>query len=344
MDSNNIRHWRYMESQRKARRKKKIRNRVIILILLVVGGYCVIHFINNPDDVLSYVHTTTTAEADFQESLEKGNLISDTQSINLGTDNFGSDIKIDLSKIKELCASSEAKFVPTYEDLEGLKVKANSYPEYQDNINFFIENIQAYSQNAVNTILLSPEKINYILAEPFEQLHTEQPNPTINVQAGEVPLLLQYDSRWAFHKYGNGCMGSTACGPTCLAMCASGLTGRSVTPPEVSDYAQNNGYYIDGSGTDWMLFSEGVNHFGLISKILPLDENVMKTSLDSGAAIILSLTTGDFTIHGHFIVVTGTSDGKFIVNDPSSIERSNMLWDYDTLAPQIAQIWEIRPV
>ena len=48
---------------------------------------------------------------------------------------------------------------------------------------------------------------------------------------------------------------------------------------------------------------------------------------------------GDFTTQGHFIVLVGGEDGKIIVNDPNSKERSSLLWEYDTLAGQIKNLW-----
>ena len=77
---------------------------------------------------------------------------------------------------------------------------------------------------------------------------------------------------------------------------------------------------------------------------LPLDENRMKQMLDDGKVIICSMGPGDFTTSGHFIVITGMKDGQFTVNDPNSTERSNMLWDYETLEPQISNLWAFRAV
>ena len=58
-------------------------------------------------------------------------------------------------------------------------------------------------------------------------------------------------------------------------------------------------------------------------------------------ALIASVTPGDFTMAGHFIVIYGYNAAGFKVYDPSSIERSGMLWSFKTLAPQIAQIWSM---
>ena len=61
--------------------------------------------------------------------------------------------------------------------------------------------------------------------------------------------------------------------------------------------------------------------------------------LKKGQPIICIMGEGDFTITGHFIVLTGVEDGKIKVNDPNSKARSNLLWDYDRIAPQIRNLW-----
>lgn len=50
------------------------------------------------------------------------------------------------------------------------------------------------------------------------------------------------------------------------------------------------------------------------------------------------MKSGNFTTEGHFIVLTGTSDGKIKVNDPNSRARSK-LWDYETIEGQIKNLW-----
>ncbi len=38
-------------------------------------------------------------------------------------------------------------------------------------------------------------------------------------------------------------------------------------------------------------------------------------------------------------MLVGVEDGKIRVNDPNSRIRSEKLWDYETLAPQIKSLW-----
>ena len=51
---------------------------------------------------------------------------------------------------------------------------------------------------------------------------------------------------------------------------------------------------------------------------------------------------GDFTSTGHYIVITGLKDGMFVVNDPNSVENSEMLWSYERIEDQIRNLWVIR--
>ena len=62
--------------------------------------------------------------------------------------------------------------------------------------------------------------------------------------------------------------------------------------------------------------------------------------LKAGKIMILSMNPGHFTKIGHFIVLRGiTSDGKILVNDPASTERTNQTWDVGTVAGESARAW-----
>lgn len=71
----------------------------------------------------------------------------------------------------------------------------------------------------------------------------------------------------------------------------------------------------------------------------PLDENTMKAQLDEGHPIIASMRPGDFTTEGHFIVIYGYDEEGFLVHDPNSRLRSEEEWTFQTLYPQIKNLW-----
>lgn len=161
------------------------------------------------------------------------------------------------------------------------------------------------------------------------------------VQKGTMPHLLQWDSRWGYDNYGNMMMGLSGCAPTCLAMVSAQLTGNPENNPlSIAQMSESKGYYIQGKGTAWSLLSEGCQEIGLVAQELPLDETSVKNSLNEGRPIICSVGPGDFTTQGHFIVLYQVAEnGLIAVKDPNSIERSNKLWDFNTLAPQIRNLW-----
>ena len=162
-----------------------------------------------------------------------------------------------------------------------------------------------------------------------------------DVKKGEYPLLLQYDKRWGYGYYGDNVIAVNGCGPTSLAMVIAGLTGRNdVTPYTVASDAYKNGYY--DNGTKWSLFTEGVDKYNIEGEELSLSKARMINELMKKHPIIASMKPGDFTTTGHLIVITGIKDGKFVVNDPSSKERSEKLWSYEKIAPQIKNLWSFK--
>jgi hypothetical protein len=156
-----------------------------------------------------------------------------------------------------------------------------------------------------------------------------------------IPLLLQWDERWGYVKYGSGMMALTGCGPTCLSMVMIGLTGdASMNPKKVAEFSEQKGYYTE-SGTSWSLMSEGAELLGLEAEELPLDEDRIKQALNTGHPIICSMGPGDFTTQGHFIVLTGVDkDGKLLLNDPNSRKNSETAWEYERLKGQIKNLWK----
>lgn len=156
----------------------------------------------------------------------------------------------------------------------------------------------------------------------------------------DVPLLIQWDKRWGYAPYGSSDVAISGCAPTCLSMVIVGMTGNAdATPDAVAAYAADAGYYQKGTGTSWSIMTEGCEHYGIHGTQLALDRDVIMKHLDAGEPIICSMRPGNFTVAGHFIVLVREVDGKIMVNDPNSKSRSKILWDYDTLAGQIKNLW-----
>jgi len=159
--------------------------------------------------------------------------------------------------------------------------------------------------------------------------------------ADYIPLLLQTDDRWGFLPYGDDCIATSGCGPTCLSMVRCGLGNDGIwNPYEVAKIVDENGYYKKGCGTSWDCMREGAGLIGLEYHDVIFDEEHIIKELKSGNPIICSMAPGDFTTTGHYIVLTGvTDDNRIILNDPNSCENSYKYWDIDVIMSQVKNLW-----
>lgn len=225
------------------------------------------------------------------------------------------------------------------EDLESFKYLSDLAKDNQK-IATVMKNKEDYPKIMLEMLSRNLDMTDYVLGYPKKKGNLY--SKTIGeVEQGKYPLLLQYDSRWGYGIYGDEVIAINGCGPTSLAMILAGLTGKNnVTPYDISLYAYNNGYYENG--TSWSFFTNGVKKYGIVGTEISLSKSTMIDELEQGHPIICSMRKGDFTTTGHIIAITGISDGKFIINDPASVERSNKLWSYEKIKGQIKNLWSFR--
>ena len=185
----------------------------------------------------------------------------------------------------------------------------------------------------------NPEIADFV--KKYPKIKDQAPGTfTANELSNKESIVLQWDERFGIAPYGDSIVALSGCGPTCLSIISLYLNPDSaLTPPEIANFSAKNGYYVSGVGTDWSLMTAGASHLGLQGTEISLSESVMNTYLDSGNPIVCSVGPGDFTTTGHFIVLLKTSDGKYVVRDPNSIERSKKLWTYEDLSSQIRNLW-----
>ena len=148
----------------------------------------------------------------------------------------------------------------------------------------------------------------------------------------------QLDERWANEMYGKtDTIGVAGCGPTALAIAISNLTGDETDPVEVAEWSYENGYVCEGSGSYISLIPNAAEHFGLsVEKLGKSSAEEIKQHLEDGKMIIAIMGAGHFTNTGHFIVLRGvTDDGKILVADPVSYNRSTMAWDVSTILKEV---------
>lgn len=166
-------------------------------------------------------------------------------------------------------------------------------------------------------------------------------NLSDSVEAGSVPLLMQWDKRWGYDLYGDAMIGLAGCGPTCMTMAYLYYTGDlTMNPRKMAEYAQERGYHTE-EGTSWSFWTDGAADIGLYGEQISLSENNMKAVLDCGGLLVCSMSPGDFTTKGHFILLRGYDEHGFFVHDPNRKENSKKQWEYDTLSTQIKNLWAI---
>ena len=188
----------------------------------------------------------------------------------------------------------------------------------------------------------------YPEAREFVTDYLYQPDPPLSkdisgeVVKGQFPHFLQWDERWGYEDYGGSFFAVAGCGPTAMSVVYSGLTGKTdMNPYKMSQWAEEQGYYIVGEGTSWEMMWSGANSLGLYWWEVDFDENSIRAALDSGCPIIAAMSPGgDFTSFGHFIVMTDIDDeGNITIRDSNSIERTERTWTWDELMWQTAAMW-----
>lgn len=221
------------------------------------------------------------------------------------------------------------------EVIEHLQALAKKNKDYKN----ICENADAYPAQLLAALANNPEMLDFVKGY-LENDGVLVGELTKREKKQDYPLFLQWDSRWGYSSYGSSNIGLSGCGPTCLSMAAYSLTrDADITPAKVAAYSESQGFYVEGTGTSWSLMTEGAAAFGITGTELPLDEDRMKQALDAGHPIICAMAAGDFTTAGHFIMIYGYDKKGFHVNDPNCIARSEKIWTYEELRPQIKNLW-----
>lgn len=229
-------------------------------------------------------------------------------------------------------------------DMGGIEASETELKMIKQKIqNFVKENhisVKDYTKEWIEVWYKTPETEAFVLNYPLKK-ETYSKTPLFeSLNKEELPLFLQWDERWGYYPYGSSVIGITGCGPTCLSMVAVHLLQNpTLTPIYMADYAERNGYYVQGTGTSWDFMIRGASELGLTVRELPLNETQIKRHLQNGHPVICIMGKGDFTDTGHFIVLTGLQDGKIKINDPNSRERSEKLWKFEDIKYQIKNLW-----
>ncbi len=200
------------------------------------------------------------------------------------------------------------------------------------------QNHSRYPKDLLAALANNPEMADFVSGYPDQNEVTGE--ITASEKEQEFPLFLQWDRRWGYESYGDSCIGLAGCGPTCLSMVLFYLTkNETYTPDKIAAYSVENGYYVEGTGTSWVLMEDVPKLYGIKVSSISSSANNMRAVLDNGGIIICAMGKGDFTISGHYIVIYGYDNEGFMVNDPNCVARSGRRWTFREIENQIKSIW-----
>lgn len=154
----------------------------------------------------------------------------------------------------------------------------------------------------------------------------------------EVVYFNQLDERYANQPYGTDHIGGYGCGPTAMAIVVSSLAGVTVDPVQMAAWSYANGYWCKGSGSYHALIPAAAAHWGLAVEGCSASEpQRILDALGEGKLVVAIMSKGHFTRSGHFIVLRGVRDGKILVADPASYNRSGQLWDLSIILSEASR-------
>lgn len=176
--------------------------------------------------------------------------------------------------------------------------------------------------------------------------HRETSTPDISweidayLKYQQVPYFYQYDERWGYREYGQNYMAISGCGPTAMSMVYTYLTRKTnMNPLAMASWANQQGYYKLGYGTNYNFFSEGVTKLGLKYEILANNAGTLDDALKANRLVVMNVKPGDFTKSGHYILIVGKQDGKLVIRDPNSRINSHKIWDEGRVLAQNKQMF-----
>lgn len=164
----------------------------------------------------------------------------------------------------------------------------------------------------------------------------------------------QTDPAWAEEPYGSDRIGGYGCGPVAMAMAVSSMTEHQMDPAQMAQWCVDQGYWARKHGSYLSIVPGTAEAFGLACTSIPPEEadpDDLLQRLATGQMGVALMGPGHFTNGGHFILLRGvTLDGRVLVADPASPERSLTLWDLELVLGELspsrhdgAPLWMLSP-
>lgn len=164
------------------------------------------------------------------------------------------------------------------------------------------------------------------------------------------PKLYMEDYRWCYETIGGGYIKVSGCAAVSLTMASLYLFhDPSVTPKIVAQIAEDNNCIGLLGGVDALKIKTVAEIMGFKvdeyiycengEKNKQVDINDIKKIIDNGDVCLVG-TKGEI-FGGHAMIISGYSENGLYINDPASKERSDKLWSFEDIEPEIFYIWDL---
>lgn len=189
----------------------------------------------------------------------------------------------------------------------------------------------------------NPETEDFVLSYPFEKDKKFDIDISPDINGCRPPLFMQWDKRWGYRRYSGEPAAFSGCGPVCLSMAACFIKrDKSLHPGYMIDFAAENGFSTDGSGSLHSLIDKGGEILGLKVETAQTEDDSLPLALENGDMAICLMGPGDFTAKGHFVLLCPSQRDNIKVNDPNSLANSRKSWRWRDLQAQIRKAWIIK--
>lgn len=192
--------------------------------------------------------------------------------------------------------------------------------------------------------------VDQLVSEPVGEEVPPAEDPTVTefatrqgrevLTGGVVDLVYfnQGEDPWADAPYGPDQIRGYGCGPTSMAMLISSLGDETLDPAQAAQAAYEAGYCAPGSGSYLSIVEGMADRYALSADSCPnLSAEDLCRQLASGSLFVALMGKGHFTDGGHFIVLRGvTLEGKVLVADPNSRQRSLAGWDPQLILDELS--------
>lgn len=181
----------------------------------------------------------------------------------------------------------------------------------------------------------------------------------------EPVLYMQTDSRWKNVPYATGSndrvgkelatIGNSGCGPSCMAMVITTLTGQTVTPQDTCGWALANNYKATNQGTYYSYFQPqgavydisvvqqpGANTYKSNTPAAYNLRTRMLTVSHDGDWVICVMGPSRWTSSGHFVLLWYTDDDDYVhIKDPYNTAKNYSYCHKSEFLPYVKYFWHV---